>query len=466
MTAVSLLSAPTGGASVASPAPGREAGESETRFDEIIVLVRESAAGAAESPSNDGVVDDPASSGDVVIGSGGTQADARDIAAAAALLGGVDGASAIDESGAGETATTQVDPTSVGPAAESPRVSIAVAGSEMLRDVAVRATAPAGAPTAASAVAAADASAPQVGTGSAPALEARVAPLSGDVAAVAAVPSSEADEPRLPAPVQSAGSPESGGQRAGATPPSPPPRLSSSLPAPIGSYTQILAAAESAAHDAEGITDVALPTGDRGVAVAVAAAPPGPAAGAASGAAPVPPMAPVLTPTAPLAAAPDVAPDGARTVAAQVAPAVLSIAQRPAGAHQLTMTLNPDSLGPVTVRANIGQAGDVQVELIGGTDAGRDALRSLVADLRRDLASVSPHATLSVSTGVAADSGAGRGGHPGSETAVGEQGAPRDGAPPQLGHRAATDRTDDLAQVIRISTSTFAGVGEGLDTFA
>ncbi len=174
------------------------------------------------------------------------------------------------------------------------------------------------------------------------------------------------------------------------------------------------------------------------------------------------PVAPAVAPVS----APPVTPDAPRTVAAQVAPAVLSIAQRPTGTHQLTMTVNPDSLGPVTVRAQIGQAGDVQVELIGGTDAGRDALRSIVADLRRDLAAVAPHATLSVSTASTADASAGRGSQPGADGASSDQGSSRDGTPEQSGRRSTADRGDDLAHIIRISTSTRAGVGEGLDIFA
>lgn len=498
MTAVSLLGASVGGASSESPAQRREVGEAEARFGEIIVQVRERAAVSGESPSNDGITEDAASSGDVAARSGAAPADARDIAAAAALFGGVDVA-AVDEStlsagadgqgaekpgadehgtgehgadeqiiaapGAGEPSTTQVDPTSIPPFAESPAVTTAVEGSEMRHDQGVRTAASAVAPAAASAVVSDSAGAPQVGRGAASAVEAQGPSASGRTASVAPDSSSDAEQPRLSAQAQSPGSSESGAERDGASSSPTPTRALSSLPAPMGSYAEIRASAESAASGTAPITDGDLSAGDRGVSV-TAAATAGTASSAASGASSMLPMAPVLAPPAPLAVAPDATPDGARTVAEQVAPAVLSIAQRPAGAHQLTMTLNPDSLGPVTVRANIGQAGDVQVELIGGTDAGRDALRSLVADLRRDLASVSPHATLSVSTAVAADAGAGRGGHPGSEAAAGEQGAPRDGASPQRDRRAATDRMDDLAQVIRISTSTFAGSGEGLDTFA
>ncbi|MCM3780511.1 hypothetical protein [Microbacterium hydrocarbonoxydans] len=126
-----------------------------------------------------------------------------------------------------------------------------------------------------------------------------------------------------------------------------------------------------------------------------------------------------------------------RTVAAQVSPVVVSIAQRPSGTHQLTMTVNPDTLGPVTVRAHIGQAGDVRVELMGATDAGRDALRAIVTDLRRDLAAAMPHASLSIAQGSGSDPGADRGASSfGSGGAGGEAPSRRDAAsdaspPPQ-----------------------------------
>ncbi|WP_241795422.1 flagellar hook-length control protein FliK, partial [Microbacterium sp. C5A9] len=223
------------------------------------------------------------------------------------------------------------------------------------------------------------------------------------------------------------------------------------------------------------------PSGAEAVAVATAADDAAAAGGHApvaavpsSGSASAAPMAGVgqvtatAVPTAIPTAVPTSTPDAPRTVAAQVAPAVLSIAQRPAGTHHLTMTVNPDSLGPVTVRAHIGQGGEVQVELVGGTDAGRDALRSIVADLRRDLAAVAPHATLSVSTGTSAEASAGRGGQPGADGSATDQGTAREGARDQGGRRAAADRGDDLAHIIRLSTPSRAdvGIGEGLDIFA
>ncbi|WP_141651309.1 flagellar hook-length control protein FliK [Microbacterium sp. 3J1] len=152
-----------------------------------------------------------------------------------------------------------------------------------------------------------------------------------------------------------------------------------------------------------------------------------------------------------------------RAVAAQVAPAVINLAQRPAGTHQLTMTVNPDSLGPVTLRAHISAGGDVQVELFGGTDAGRDALRLIATDLRRDLASVMPTATLSVAHGAAGEADAGRG-SAGEGSGPADQGSGREPRPDERGDRRPGERGTTVARSIQ--TIAGAAIGEGLDTFA
>lgn len=181
--------------------------------------------------------------------------------------------------------------------------------------------------------------------------------------------------------------------------------------------------------------------------------------------APAPPVAP--------AAGADASAPVARAVAAQVAPVVVSIAQRPSGTHQLTMTVNPDSLGPVTVRAHISAAGEVRVELSGATDAGRDALRTILTDLRRDLAAVMPHATLSV--GGAADASGDRGGQSGAGSAAADQSGTREGSARDGGAREGGDRgrsalrTDgdlDPSASRLIKTTPHAGLGAGLDIFA
>ncbi|WP_217184118.1 hypothetical protein [Streptomyces sp. AC495_CC817] len=154
-----------------------------------------------------------------------------------------------------------------------------------------------------------------------------------------------------------------------------------------------------------------------------------------------------------------------RAVAAQVSPAVVSIAQRPAGSHQLTMTVNPDTLGPVTVRAHISATGDVQVELIGGSDAGRDALRAIVVDLRRDLAAVLPHASLSIGSG-SADSGTPDRGAPTGGAGSGENpSSHREGARADPGRASAPESARRHAEPPAPSTDR-AGDDARLDIFA
>jgi flagellar hook-length control protein FliK len=56
------------------------------------------------------------------------------------------------------------------------------------------------------------------------------------------------------------------------------------------------------------------------------------------------------------------------------------------GVHRLTVQLHPVDLGPVQVVAEI-RNGDINVQLTGSTDAGSDALRNALGDLRRELES-------------------------------------------------------------------------------
>ncbi len=142
-------------------------------------------------------------------------------------------------------------------------------------------------------------------------------------------------------------------------------------------------------------------------------------------------------------------------LAAQVTPAVLSIVQRPAGTHQLTLTVNPDSLGPVTVRAHIGHAGEVQVELLAATDLGREAVRTILTDLRRDLAATMPQAQLHLASALTADAGD-RGTQPGPQGGAGQEhaDAPADARPQSP---APADHRHSAAPAVP---------GAGLDVFA
>lgn len=63
----------------------------------------------------------------------------------------------------------------------------------------------------------------------------------------------------------------------------------------------------------------------------------------------------------------------------------------------MTLAVTPEEFGPVTVRAVISSDG-VKMELFASTDAGRDALRSAMTDLRRDLAGQGMNASLDLSS--------------------------------------------------------------------
>ena len=101
----------------------------------------------------------------------------------------------------------------------------------------------------------------------------------------------------------------------------------------------------------------------------VVAAPTGPAA-----AAPTTPTAPASAPPPPVPGPP----------AAQIAMRIAPLRLEADGVHRLTVNLHPADLGPVQVVAEI-RNGTVNVQLSGATDAGTDALRNAMDDLRREL---------------------------------------------------------------------------------
>ncbi|MCR2813983.1 MULTISPECIES: NlpC/P60 family protein [Microbacterium] len=170
-----------------------------------------------------------------------------------------------------------------------------------------------------------------------------------------------------------------------------------------------------------------------------------------------PPAVADAPPPAPAAAA-------ARTaLAPQVTAPVLSLAKAPEGEHTLTLRVTPDNLGPVTVKAQI-TATSMTVELASPSDLGRDALRALLVDLRRDLASLVPHAALSVAT---ADTSTGSGsasGNPwstgaGSGSSQGQHGGGAAGTPARSGTlaEAAPAPAPPTAPTV---------AGSGIDLFA
>ena len=62
----------------------------------------------------------------------------------------------------------------------------------------------------------------------------------------------------------------------------------------------------------------------------------------------------------------------------------------------MTLSVTPENLGPVTVRAHVSADG-IRVELFAPNDAGREALRTILTDLRRDLSGAGMNTSLSLS---------------------------------------------------------------------
>jgi flagellar hook-length control protein FliK len=83
-------------------------------------------------------------------------------------------------------------------------------------------------------------------------------------------------------------------------------------------------------------------------------------------------------------------------LAGQVARPLFTLATAGPGEHVLSISVTPDDLGPVVVRAVITQAG-IRMELFAPTDLARDALRLILPELRRDLLGGGLPATLDLS---------------------------------------------------------------------
>lgn len=84
---------------------------------------------------------------------------------------------------------------------------------------------------------------------------------------------------------------------------------------------------------------------------------------------------------------------------------ITALAAGPHGERTLSVNIAPEALGPVTVRAHLGHEG-MRVELSAPTEAGREALRAMLPELRRDLAATGAG---TVTVGTATDTGTGAG---------------------------------------------------------
>jgi flagellar hook-length control protein FliK len=122
----------------------------------------------------------------------------------------------------------------------------------------------------------------------------------------------------------------------------------------------------------------------------ISAAAPGPPAQALPAVVPVS-VSPVSVPTASASAPPAPAP-----LTGQLATPLFSLAAAGPGEHTLSISVTPDDLGPVLVRAQISAAG-VRLEMFAPTESARDALRQILPELRRDLAGGGLAASLDIS---------------------------------------------------------------------
>jgi flagellar hook-length control protein FliK len=101
------------------------------------------------------------------------------------------------------------------------------------------------------------------------------------------------------------------------------------------------------------------------------------------------PATPGIAPTVPTArpeavAAPAPAPAGTPTPATQLAVQIAPLRLGADGVHRMTIHLNPQELGPISVIAEV-RNGDIAVRLTGATEIGREALQAALPDLRKEL---------------------------------------------------------------------------------
>ncbi|MDI3242943.1 flagellar hook-length control protein FliK [Arthrobacter sp. AL08] len=137
------------------------------------------------------------------------------------------------------------------------------------------------------------------------------------------------------------------------------------------------------------------------------------------------------TPT-PTAATSTSAPQAPATASPQQGPALQPQLSRPlftlaaaaAGEHVMTLKVNPEDLGPLTIRAHI-DAGGVRIEMFSPGEAGREALRGVLPELRKELADAGFGASLNLSDRSGPGDG-GRNGRPGHQNdAAAQRSAPR-----------------------------------------
>jgi flagellar hook-length control protein FliK len=133
-------------------------------------------------------------------------------------------------------------------------------------------------------------------------------------------------------------------------------------------------------------------------------------------------------------------------MAAQLARPLFTLATETPGEHVMTMKVSPEDLGPVTVRAHISSEG-VRLEMFAAGEAGRDAVRAALPELRRELALQGLTASLDLSSRSSPDQGQPQSQH---------RGTPDQGGPYRQNLRMVTDAEPTPGQPARTPASTAA----------
>lgn len=127
----------------------------------------------------------------------------------------------------------------------------------------------------------------------------------------------------------------------------------------------------------------------------------------------------------------------------QLAKPMFTLAAAGNGEHVMTMKVTPEDLGTVTVRAVIGPEG-VRMELF-AADAGREAVKAIMPELRRELAGAGLNASLDLGTGARPETSGGEGRQQRESRTT--ESDPRQGQreqPPAHSQRMFTDRAASL----------------------
>lgn len=101
-----------------------------------------------------------------------------------------------------------------------------------------------------------------------------------------------------------------------------------------------------------------------------------------------------LSPASVVAAPPPAAPG--QPLQQQLAQPMIRLASAENGDHTMVVRIAPDDLGPVTIQAHVSDAG-VKIELFAPNEAGREAIKQILPELRRDLTSTASTGSVNVS---------------------------------------------------------------------